>query len=248
VIKAGWHCGGNPNTTGSAGTCPTCRKCQGANCVADDGQTPPQASPTDCKEQVCRGGGVVSQNKDSELPANTCKKCLAGSPVSDPGKNNTKTGQGCCFDGEPQPVHPIADLAKCPARVRNGQHVPSANGCGGVGVSSAVPDNPMFAAHITDPIYLAIHGMSSGDFTASCNGHDLCYDTCDDGNGAKKASCDTNFGNSMDGVCERDYAGILNGPYRLQCYGLSATYESAVSNIESFYESAQKQACDCCGG
>ena len=38
VIKAGWHCGGNPNTTGSAGTCPTCNKCQGSSCVADDSQ------------------------------------------------------------------------------------------------------------------------------------------------------------------------------------------------------------------
>jgi 3D (Asp-Asp-Asp) domain-containing protein len=35
VLKAGWHCGGNPNTTGSAGTCPDCQKCQGSGCVAD---------------------------------------------------------------------------------------------------------------------------------------------------------------------------------------------------------------------
>ena len=38
VLKAGWHCGGNPNTVGSAGTCPTCQKCQGSGCAADDGQ------------------------------------------------------------------------------------------------------------------------------------------------------------------------------------------------------------------
>jgi hypothetical protein len=36
VLKAGWHCGGDPNTTGSAGTCPTCNKCSGSSCVADD--------------------------------------------------------------------------------------------------------------------------------------------------------------------------------------------------------------------
>lgn len=55
VIKAGWHCGGNPNPTGSAGTCPTCQRCQGTSCVNDNSQTPPQASPNDCKEQVCQG-------------------------------------------------------------------------------------------------------------------------------------------------------------------------------------------------
>jgi hypothetical protein len=36
VLKAGWHCGGDPNTTGSAGTCPTCQKCSGSSCIADD--------------------------------------------------------------------------------------------------------------------------------------------------------------------------------------------------------------------
>ncbi|MBC7927024.1 MAG: hypothetical protein H7039_15355 [Bryobacteraceae bacterium] len=37
VIKAGWHCGGNPNQTGSAGTCPQCQKCEGSSCVPSDG-------------------------------------------------------------------------------------------------------------------------------------------------------------------------------------------------------------------
>jgi hypothetical protein len=37
VIKAGWHCGGNPNTVGSAGSCPECQKCEGTNCVPNNG-------------------------------------------------------------------------------------------------------------------------------------------------------------------------------------------------------------------
>ncbi|QGZ42387.1 hypothetical protein IP92_04122 [Pseudoduganella flava] len=80
VIKAGWHCGGNPNTSGSAGTCPTCKKCQGSSCVADNAQTPPQASPTDCKEQYCNGGSVASRNKDSETPTDVCLECQGGQP------------------------------------------------------------------------------------------------------------------------------------------------------------------------
>ena len=38
VLKAGWHCGGNPNATGSAGTCPQCRKCNGTDCEPDPAQ------------------------------------------------------------------------------------------------------------------------------------------------------------------------------------------------------------------
>ncbi len=39
VMKAGWHCGGNPNPTGAAATCPDCKKCEGTNCVADPTRT-----------------------------------------------------------------------------------------------------------------------------------------------------------------------------------------------------------------
>jgi glucodextranase-like protein len=38
VIKAGWHCGGNPNQTGSAATCKECEKCVGNKCTPDTAQ------------------------------------------------------------------------------------------------------------------------------------------------------------------------------------------------------------------
>jgi hypothetical protein len=38
VLKAGWHCGGNPNPSGSAGRCADCQTCQGSRCVADPTQ------------------------------------------------------------------------------------------------------------------------------------------------------------------------------------------------------------------
>jgi hypothetical protein len=82
VIKAGWHCGGNPNPVGSAGTCPTCKKCQGTDCVADNSQVPPQNSPTDCKKEVCQGGAVTSQNDDTEQPTDECKECKNGAEAN----------------------------------------------------------------------------------------------------------------------------------------------------------------------
>jgi hypothetical protein len=101
-------------------------------------------------------------------------------------------------------------------------------------------------ANALDPVYLALHGLSDGDFTNACNGHDVCYDTCLRPNGRVKSSCDTSFGDAMRAVCRRDYSGLLDGRYLLQCLGLADTYEFAVSSIDSFYDSAQKQACDCC--
>jgi hypothetical protein len=57
VIKAGWHCGGNPNPTGSAGTCPDCQRCEGTSCVTDASQNGRLAPSDRCKE--CRNGSTV---------------------------------------------------------------------------------------------------------------------------------------------------------------------------------------------
>jgi hypothetical protein len=78
VLKAGWHCGGDPNTTGTAATCPTCQKCSGDNCVNDDsapfddgkfctscdGQSP---GPDCCRD----GKGVAKQIEDREIATAT---------------------------------------------------------------------------------------------------------------------------------------------------------------------------------
>lgn len=54
VLKAGWHCGGDPNSTGSAGTCPDCQTCQGSNCAPDPSQDGQTLASDPCK--VCSGG------------------------------------------------------------------------------------------------------------------------------------------------------------------------------------------------
>jgi hypothetical protein len=127
VIKAGWHCGGNPNPTGSAGTCPTCQTCQGTQCVPSSG-TPPQASPTDCRRQICQNGGVATVNNDGETPAqasatdcrrqvcqggsvasidsnseqptNVCDECSGGAPTSRADGSTPADANACCFQGQ----------------------------------------------------------------------------------------------------------------------------------------------------
>jgi hypothetical protein len=77
VLKAGWHCGGNPNQTGSAGTCPTCQKCQGSTCAPDNTQTP----SNQCKK--CQGGTEVNK-----------ALCTACTPAG-----NACDGNGSCESG-----------------------------------------------------------------------------------------------------------------------------------------------------
>jgi hypothetical protein len=36
VLKSGWHCGGDPNTSGSVADCGSCKTCSGSSCVNDD--------------------------------------------------------------------------------------------------------------------------------------------------------------------------------------------------------------------
>ncbi|MBI3245570.1 MAG: hypothetical protein HYZ50_03560 [Deltaproteobacteria bacterium] len=62
VIKGGWHCGGNPSTTESAGTCPDCQRPQGNQCVAD-----PNENDTRC----------VIGNQIGLCNAGTCFRCPA---------------------------------------------------------------------------------------------------------------------------------------------------------------------------
>ena len=57
VVKAGWHCGGDPNTIGSAGTCPLCQACQGDGCAADPSQDGTPAPEDKC--MACMNGALA---------------------------------------------------------------------------------------------------------------------------------------------------------------------------------------------
>jgi hypothetical protein len=68
VLKAGWHCGGDPNNIGSAGTCPDCYKCDSNSCIVDVAQI-----------------DLVSPISDQSINLNSVR---AGAPIS-PGNNDT---------------------------------------------------------------------------------------------------------------------------------------------------------------
>ncbi|HEV8578589.1 MAG TPA: DNRLRE domain-containing protein, partial [Thermoanaerobaculia bacterium] len=61
IIKAGWHCGGDPNLFGAAHDCPQCQRCSGSECIPDDSQTCTLDEckiNTRCSQGLCLGTPV----------------------------------------------------------------------------------------------------------------------------------------------------------------------------------------------
>jgi hypothetical protein len=85
IVKAGWHCGGDPATGVCLHNCPECRKCidPPCRCDPDDSQTPTSITNKagDCKKPGCKNGSAtqVPDEPDRPVPAdardNFCKKC-----------------------------------------------------------------------------------------------------------------------------------------------------------------------------
>jgi hypothetical protein len=257
VVEAGWHCGGDPASSGTTHDCPTCRTCVRDRCVPDDGQTPEQSSTRDCKREICRDGSVTSVNNDQEFPEQTpgnCTeaRCQNGRPIFLTDLTDPPPGLACCgiqlsplapliynpettcclLEPRPRrvPRHPVQDLDACPELGPYEHHVPMANGCGPEGALVGgidVPDDP---------------APGCPPFTPACNAHDLCWDMCRNSLG-HKLGCDLDFFNNLNQVCQ----GCSNALAAAACRELAKVYAAAVGGGGfGAYEAAQKQACQCC--
>jgi hypothetical protein len=103
VLKAGWHCGGNPNQMGSAGTCPECQTCSGSGCVVNFNQI---GQP--CSTGLCCGGSCQNATVSIDInntPTNTDDITVLN-PVQDVLAQVTLHMLGSC------PVH--VDLSAMP--------------------------------------------------------------------------------------------------------------------------------------
>lgn len=58
VLKAGWHCGGDPNANGTAADCGDCKICQNNNCVPDTSQNGP--APNDSNSCCFQGQKIAN--------------------------------------------------------------------------------------------------------------------------------------------------------------------------------------------
>jgi Glucodextranase, domain B/Peptidase M15 len=77
VLKAGWHCGGDPNARGTVADCPVCMFCQGAtassvSCIPNPGAIGTSCGPAGnpCLTGVC--GGILGGTSIPNQPTGTC--------------------------------------------------------------------------------------------------------------------------------------------------------------------------------
>lgn len=81
IVKAGWHCGGNPASAGTPHNCPPCQICNGSQCVPG-----------------CSLGALTLQPPGSDLPlgiAAAACTCSDGDPCT---VNDRCDGTGCVGD------------------------------------------------------------------------------------------------------------------------------------------------------
>src|SRR5262249_50725808 len=98
VLKAGWHCGGNPTTSGAAATCGTCGICNGNTCVPD-----PTLAGQSCQNPcvvggagVCNAGACTGQDQPVGFVCGTQRICDGtGRCIGSGG------GCGSCNSGNP---------------------------------------------------------------------------------------------------------------------------------------------------
>src|SRR5260221_5866890 len=71
IIKGGWHCGGNPQSSGTSHNCPECKTCVTDQCQADSAQNSNACGSNQCDPFS------TDQNPDT-CPKKKCKFCDAG--------------------------------------------------------------------------------------------------------------------------------------------------------------------------
>lgn len=167
VVKAGWHCGGNPAPTGSANNCPECKTGNNNSCVPSAGGS-------------CTDDGNVCTD-------DTCQSGSCAHPTKPDGTVNVVE---CCFNGQVIPKS-VSDfntlLTKCPASTQFTYRNHEIDGCStppiiaiitpGLSVQYPVGGHCGFASTaFGQPEPPFPHGSSPIDLP--CNKHDVCYQTC----------------------------------------------------------------------
>jgi hypothetical protein len=239
VLKAGWHCGGDPTIAGVVADCPVCKWCMGAlQCVTDPGQAGHTCSPGKvCFRGNCAPSCGVPGDPASATSCAECKACDAATHtcVTGPNGSDQRDQNSCCFNGDKVNKYgqtpgyfsagPLE--TQCPQRTQNTNRSYESDGC------TSVPQDPMRTGPMIDgplnvPGTSTAFGQNIGVLPNSaaagplpCNLHDICYQTCAAPGmdlGAAKATCDNNFRSRMNQVCTTAYPAACPAAYsRVQC-------------------------------
>ncbi len=91
VLKSGWHCGGNPNSTGTAATCPTCTACDGTSCVPAPGGGTCDDGKFCTQNDTCQNGTCVSGPRIPDVPGDQNTIAVDLDKVMDPVRGFLRT-------------------------------------------------------------------------------------------------------------------------------------------------------------
>ena len=141
IVKAGWHCCGDPAATGATHDCPFCRICDGVRCIQDDSKVnklcpPPLGTPRPpCSKPVCTVDGC----EYSRLAPSKITLSLQASPLS------VEPGQPVSFLAQVSP----ADCSAVPITFST-QAFGDGNGIGGHSHTGRPVNPPSPGACVTD--------------------------------------------------------------------------------------------------
>jgi hypothetical protein len=156
VLKAGWHCGGDPNSAGTVAACPTCQTCQDTQCVPD-----PTASSCDdgkfcTQNDTCLNGSCNGQPvPDSTGPSVSVAVNLNEAFTSVKGFLRTVFGSGAP-DFALQIAGSVGSIDQCCERTRSSLTNKLAQLAGTAGVQG---DFPIPGFSLTLPFNLGKAGL-----------------------------------------------------------------------------------------
>lgn len=99
VVKAGWHCGGDPAPGGTPHSCPGCKICNGSACVPGcavrgEAFSCGDCEDTRCQKRTCRGGSCKSTpRKVRSIDITIDERPASGDIVLPTGKNVSFSAQ-----------------------------------------------------------------------------------------------------------------------------------------------------------
>lgn len=97
IVKAGWHCGGNPASTGASHDCPSCTVCNGSTCVPGCALPLSGASSSGPFRPVFANAGAC--------PCSDGNSCTVGDRCG---------GGGPCLPGDPKKITSVTARAEGP--------------------------------------------------------------------------------------------------------------------------------------
>ena len=164
-------------------------------CDPNDGDTPEQSAPDDCKRQICRGGSVDTEPSTSEMPMqmpNDCKmrRCTdqgGGSAETVGDLGDPPAGMMCCGESGTTEIPEIYDpMNQCctpsPQKVSPKHPMPA-------DFESECPNRVRHPGHVPGTnnacgaegsvlVFPDDPNPGCGGFLDGCVNHDRCYDRC----------------------------------------------------------------------